>query len=482
MRKDEEWIMRKTGNLIGAGIPAALAVMASHVLMSMPAQAGDIGPDVAVSRLGLASSGTSDDFVYYGEVGGILAFSAASTSCNVGDEPAEWIDTPGDARNPVIAQNIYRLHDGKFEQLGMSWLKHSFCAVNEFTCGSCQGTNCNTLGVGCADTYWATLNGSLNQIGPRYEINPQGQGPGGVHDDIYPAPSGPDPIRGRLQVHDSDIIDGAQYFYEIHYVTHDESLDRRWNNASWREINLSGLPSPSLSGVGVGQPSVNFEEPAIMAWADADPDVTIVPFEDVPGEGRFHLGYKVTDNGDGTWTYEYALHNMNSHRGAKSFTVPVPDGVDVSDMGFHDVDYHSGDGLGGATIDGTDWAVEVTGDGVTWSTPGEKTEPNGNGLRWGSLYNFRFTATSGPDSADINVGLWRPGTPDSVSVAAVGPAGPTVCAADIAGDDGVVGIADLLAMLGAWGTDGPGSDLAEPVDVVDIADLLELLSAWGPCP
>lgn len=473
--------MQKMRCALSTGVSAGLAIVISHIALSMPALAGDIGPDVAVSRLGLNSSGSGDDFVYYGEVSGVLAFSAASTSCNVGDEPAEWIDQPVDARNPVIAQNLYRLHDGKFEQIGMSWLKHSFCAVNEFTCGSCQTTSCNTLGVGCADTYWATLNGSLSQIGPRYEINPQGQGGGGVHDDIYPAPSGPDPIRGRLQVNENDIVDDAQYVYEIHYVTHDESLDRRWNNASWREVNVSGLPSPNISGVQPGQSSVNFQEPGIMAWAEMDPEVTIVSFEDVPGEGRFHLGYKVTDNGNGTWTYEYALHNMNSHRGAKSFSVPVPDGVDVSEIGFHDVSYHSGDGLNGENIDGTDWAVETSGDAITWSTPGEKQQPNGNGLRWGSLYNFRFTATAGPDDAEINIGLWRPGTPASVDVNAVGPAGPVACAADVAGDDGQVGVSDLLALLGAWGTDGAGSDLAAPADVVNVADLLEMLGQWGPC-
>ena len=52
---------------------------------------------------------------------------------------------------------MYRLLDGKFEHIGQSWLKHSFCAVSENTCGSCQSTGCSTLGIGCADTYWSDL-------------------------------------------------------------------------------------------------------------------------------------------------------------------------------------------------------------------------------------------------------------------------------------------------------------------------------------
>ncbi|MHC5024445.1 MAG: GC-type dockerin domain-anchored protein [Planctomycetota bacterium] len=55
------------------------------------------------------------------------------------------------------------------------------------------------------------------------------------------------------------------------------------------------------------------------------------------------------------------------------------------------------------------------------------------------------------------------------------------CPADVAGDDGVVDISDLLAMLGAWGSNDPQFDL-DMSGTVDINDLLDLLSAWGPCP
>jgi len=56
------------------------------------------------------------------------------------------------------------------------------------------------------------------------------------------------------------------------------------------------------------------------------------------------------------------------------------------------------------------------------------------------------------------------------------------CPADIADDDGVVNVFDLLGLLSNWGSDGPGADLAEPNDVVNVFDLLELLASWGECP
>jgi hypothetical protein len=52
------------------------------------------------------------------------------------------------------------------------------------------------------------------------------------------------------------------------------------------------------------------------------------------------------------------------------------------------------------------------------------------------------------------------------------------CVGDI-NDDQVVDTADLLILLGNWGTSGPG-DLDEN-GVVNTADLLMLLANWGPC-
>jgi len=449
--------MRKT-LAIGA---TAVAGLVSTAAMLAPADAGDrrggVGPDVVASRIGLEATSNGDDIFYYGTSGGVRAYSLASTSCNLGDVPADWIDQPNNARNPVIAQNLYRLSDDltRIEQIGMSWVKHSFCAVNEDTCGDCQDTSCNTLGVGCADTYWATLNGQ------------QGTGPGGVHDDIYDPPSGPGAIAGRLQVKDSDIIAGARYFAEIQYVTHDEAFDRRWNNASHREVVFDGA---TMSGWRPGQGSVRQGDPAIMEWPDNNPQVEMDVFEDDPGRGRFHLGTLVTDNGDGTWTYEYALHNLNSDRAANMFSVAVPDGVSVSATGFHDVDYHSGDGWNGdSNFDGTDWPASNTAGALTWQTDDFATNPNANALRWGTMYNFRFTADTPPTAGDITVGLYKPGGRKSVVVTAQVPGGPVnQCPADIAEDDSVVDVFDLLELLAgtceaeSHGPPDPGRPLFRP--------------------
>ena len=115
---------------------------------------GIVGPDVVCWYTG-GSGGL--DMETYGSGGGIRSYAFGTTSCNWGDQVADW-GVNGNNSYPVIAQTCYRLANGRFEQIGTAWLKHSFCAVSEPGCGNCQSTPCSTLGIGCADTYWAGLN------------------------------------------------------------------------------------------------------------------------------------------------------------------------------------------------------------------------------------------------------------------------------------------------------------------------------------
>ncbi|MEM7229636.1 MAG: hypothetical protein AAF432_12565 [Planctomycetota bacterium] len=487
--------------------------------------AGSIGPDIYPSRLGLTSFGSgSDDFDYYGAatVSGTTfsSFAIANTSCNIGDQQAEWIDTPNNARNPIISPALYRIYQGRFEQIATGWPKHSFCAVSEFTCGACQSTNCNTLGIGCADTYWAGLNGDQFGIGPRWEINPQGEGANRVHDEVFLTPDGPNVsngnvLAGRVLV-DRDLIQaGATYLAEIHLVTHDEPLANRYNNASYRWVSVTNT---SIFGVGFngqpssGQASMRPFTPAIYGWQEADPSVVIVPVtenEDGLGNGgRFHVGYKVTDNGDGTWTYVYAVHNLNSDRGGQSFRVPVGEGVTLSNIDFHDVHYHSGDRVNKTTgssdwndnISGTDWSVDTSGGFIEWSTDSFASDQNANALRWGTTYTFSFDADSGPVAADSEIGLYKGGTGPSTLTASVdGPEGMplgTPCPTDCSPDNGdgtfgndVTNIDDLLEVINSFGAAGGPCDSAPDNgdgtfgnNIVNIDDLLNVINNFGPCP
>src|SRR5262245_47108938 len=133
---------------------AALALVAGATAIAAQV------PDVIVYDIGVSGS-DEHDIAYYGQSGGIAAYSFATQSCNKGTAPLDWYDGAGDTRHPAIGQNLFRYANGHFEQLGYSWLKHGFCAVSEIEafCQPCMpDSGCDELGVGCADTYWSTLN------------------------------------------------------------------------------------------------------------------------------------------------------------------------------------------------------------------------------------------------------------------------------------------------------------------------------------
>jgi hypothetical protein len=353
----------------------------------------------------------------WGAVGDITGFSVATYSCNIGTCWLNWISSTNE--HPVIAQNLYRLKDGRFEQIGQSWLKHGFFALSDELCDTgCISTDGSHLGVNCADPYSAGLNGTQGRLGPRSEVNP--------YTGEFPYPFGTlgqegDAIYKRLQVHDADLDPalnaGAQYFVEGHYIASDDAaVGNADNNASYREVFVTGFPGNfnlDLTG------DTMRRSPAIGAWSVLDATAKGGNIK-VSGDGQFNLYSKATDLGGGMWSYEYAIHNLNVNRAAGAFRVPIPAGAQITNIGFHDVDYHSGE-----PYDGTDWTSAVVTNTnpneVVWTTEPHSVNPNANALRWGTLYNFRFDANVAPIYSGVTIDLFLPGTPAGASGSAFIP-------------------------------------------------------------
>lgn len=483
--------------IVGAAAVAGLSFLAaSYTPADAGIESGINGPDVTASQIGIDAP-DNHNFAYYGTQNGIRAYSMASTSCNTqwGSNPAPDVQAVWNPplNNPVISQALYRMNNAKtrFEQIGLSWVKWSFCAADESGCGPCQNSGtCDTLGIGCADTYWATLNASTQYCGPRWEINPQGQGPGQVHDSSHVSPG--NSYNACMWVKETDFTAGSRYFGEIQYICHDEQLERRWNNASYREVFFN-LFDATMTGAAGGQDSVYRGWSALHAWKDNNPDVEIAYVEDDPGAGRFEIACLVTENKDGTWNYEYAVHNLNSHRAARGFEVPMPAGANITNVQFRDVQhaYHHNDGWGGTqNFDNTDWPVTVGPNNVSWLTSAFNTDPNANALRWGTTYNYRFRANAAPVKGNAVITMYRDraGGRPTVEVSTLIPEGipAPICPADLTGSggtpDGMVDVNDLFLLLAGFGADGPGADLAPATNVIDVNDLFVLLAAFGTCP
>ncbi len=407
------------------------------------------GPDVIVGEL----TGVTN----YSSSGGIESFSVGTTSCNVGDTTLFWL--ANNNLHPVIAQNFFRLNNGRFEQLSQSWLKHGFFALQLNACGcGCisAGGSGTALGVGCSDPYSSNLNGQQSNLGPKFQVD--------AHTGVFaypPAnPSWSGPVARRLQIKISDIDanqqGGGKYFVEGQYVTQDDSASSHQNNnASHREVLVSGSGNSwnfSLTS------STQRERPAIRAWKDNDPTVEERNVQ-IPGEGLVIVGAKATDLGGGQWHYEYAVHNLNSDRSIGSFSVPCAAGITVTNIGFHDVDYHSGEPFAA-----TDWPGAHIGNEVVWQTESFATNTNANAIRWGTLYNFRFDADVAPVFNDVSLGLFKPGgagDPNAVNTNIITPPtffGPQDCNAN--------GIEDQLDILGGSSTDCNINGIPDDCDIL----------------
>ena len=395
------------------------------------------GPDVIVGDLEAVEQAGSDATS--------VGLGVGTVSCNNGDQPINWHPLPN-TDHPIIPQNLYRMSGGadnteRFEQIGQSWMKHAFFALEEFICGTCNTSPpCVTgdqLCPGCADTYDVSLNYNQEGIGSRAWANP--------FTGVFP--SNPDPnnhsghnhtgTSHRVTVAMSDLIPaqnpGAAYIAEAQYISLTEytwcqahpGQCNMYNNASYRPFTVSGGPTnftftPVSSTVRM--------QPAIQAWAATGS--TVNQIEPDPGnDGIWFMGYKVTNPSVGVWHYEYALYNQNLDRAIQSFSVPIGAGVNVSNIGFHAPPQEPGfphDGTqGDAGYSSTPWDVDQQTSSITWSTETFATNENANAIRFGTLYNFRFDADQPPQTTNATVGFFKTGSPMTVEIQAPGGGGVT---------------------------------------------------------
>lgn len=424
-----------------------------------PRTGQSFGPDVICSDI--------YSYKNWGVENNIAAFSVGTLACNKGTSPVNWhagtSELP-DNRHPVIAQNLYRYKDGRFLHIGQSWLKHGFCAVDgEDFCFVCQKTNdCGILGVGCSDPYAAELNGAQGGLSPKYQVNPaNGSFSYPLHNPAYTGIAA-----RRLQVSTADLPTGVpqlsdRFYVEAQYLAADDSIaGNAGNNVSYRQVNFLG---PLMAGFPTDTVA---EKPAIYAWQAIDPEVEISVLN-VPFDGRFILGYRVTHVGR-DYIYEYALYNQNSDRAGRSLTVPAREGVVITLPAFHDVNYHSGE-----PYDNTDWAYQRTATELKWSGGTFSQNTNANALRWGTLYNFSFRSNRPPRSAHVRLELFKPNTPSAFDITALAP----TPLEDI-NMDGEVDSDDLMLLFGAWASTNISADLTSD-GMVDVKDLFALLAAWG---
>jgi hypothetical protein len=380
------------------------------------------GPDVIVGDLPSMAEGGSN--------GTQVGLEIGTTSCNNGTQPVDWYQLPNND-HPVIPQNFYRMsaNTDRIEQVGQSWLKHAFEALEDDQCSlGCNTSGCSTgltLCTGCSDTYGASLNGQQSGLGSRAWVNPfTGYFPGSNPNPANHSGHTHTGASHRVLVNMSDLNTslnaGATYFAESQYVAPNEytwchsnpGQCNMYNNVSYRQYSVTGTTSFTFSPVGA---TVRMQ-PAIQAWTGA----TISQFKPDPSnDGIGLVGYKVTNPSTGVYHYEYAIYNENLDRAVQMFSVPLGNGITVNNVGFHAPPQEPGwanDGtLNNAGFSSTPWTPTQTANALTWACETYAQNQNANAIRWGTLYNFRFDSNKAPMVGTVTLGFFKTGAPITMS-------------------------------------------------------------------
>ena len=480
----------KIGTIIGTLGLGGLAVFIGQMdAIALPGGGNDggvaAGPDVIVGALPNISAFGQGIWPVTGGTT-YVAYSVGTTSCNIGNQQLLWNPNPS-VTHPVMPQGIYRVKNGVMQQVGQSWVKHGFCALQETLCGACTpaGSGCPTvLGVGCSDPYSSSLNGSQSDLKSRYGINAAT----GVYSGTYAnpaAPTGyPTNIRCRITVPKNDLDPtlntGAKYVIEGMYIQpQDAASGNSANNGSYRTFTVGSTYSTS-TGYALTLTGTTIQMiPAIYYWQNQHTDVATRDY-DVAGDGRFIVASRAFLNANGTYHYAYAVANFNSDRNGSYFSVPVPASVTVTNITAVSPFNHSGD-----TAANTPWTSTNTGGVLTWSCPAAASESVAHSIRWGTMHTFEFDANTAPTSASsiLTVGIWKPATTTSpaTSISVLGYKPTTYIPPCASGDincDGAVNGMDLAYLFSCWESATPACDLNGD-GFSDSLDLAVLLANWS---
>ena len=310
---------------------------------------------------------------------------------------------------------MYRVSNGRLEQIGASGLKHAFLTLNT-NCGCPQG---DILWVSCEDTYSVGTNDSSGSLGPRNEITAHTgvwRRCGSIFDtncdgvpNGTPGFSGPTDKR-RLSVLETDLqVAGAEYYFDGWYVVRDD-VDI-FNTMAYRKV------TPTLGGTtwSFGPLGPQVFGAAINAWVNpTSPGPNADNQRLNTGEGHLTLAVRATDLGAGRWRYDYALMNHDYDNGIISFSVPLPAGAMVTNTYFHDVDRDAS----------TDWVPKITpGAEIRWQPPKTARTPVDYFMDWGLLYTFSFevdAAPTAPLDGRIQLGVLE-GLTRTMSMKILGP-------------------------------------------------------------
>jgi len=371
------------------------------------------------------------DLSYTGRRGGAFpngeaGFMMGHSWCNTGTVDLPWASQSGGVmvdQFPRIAFLLARESAGRMVQIsGRSFCKYSPIAYN-FQTGPCLP--CNVSGgsfffVGCSDTYGSGINEDQMNLGPSDELNPwlgTWNLVGSYFDRGDPAVGGAaatdsaksltfsqvaafDSVKNRITVRENEIIAGANYYGQVQAVVQGEPSTNRGNNISNRQLTINQNGTTFTTG----SAGASVAGSVLTRWQGA----MIGSGDNGSGDGHFVVGAKTTGPVGGMWHYEFAIHNVDNHRGGGKIRIPLAPGAIVQNVGFRDLDL----------VGNNDWSFSIGTNEITFSDNGT------NPIDWNTIYNVWFDCSIQPGAGSLVIDQARPGTGGpSVAVATQVPSG-----------------------------------------------------------
>lgn len=398
-----------------SSLPSTIGAL-GLILGSLAAQSNAI-PGTDINVFGVDSPS------YYGRVGsahptGTAGFAIGHSMANCGTVHIPWSGFSSGLlidNHVKIAFLLARESNGRMVQIsGKSFCKHSRTAFN-FSgggpCAPCQTGPAAHFRIGCYDVYSAGFNSNWGILGPTTEIDPWlgTWNPLGSYFDVgdpaqanYPQPAdrsqslvttGFTQVKNRLAVDERDlVVPGSTFYGQNQVVIIGEPVANRGNNLVSRGMNFTW----NGSNWGVSMTGGAVHGSVLTRWSGASWDLAGNGTDD----GRFLVAVKVTGPVDGMWHYEYAVHNLDNHRGGASLRIPLCDEARIANLGFHDIDDNPLN----------EWTTSRGGGELRFQAGID------NPLDWNTFYNFYFDSDAAPIPGDVLVDEARIG-PGALSVA-----------------------------------------------------------------
>lgn len=295
------------------------------------------------------------------------------------------------AQHPFLIWNMYREVDGRFEQIGVSGVKHAFLTINSSCLANCEDSH--ILWPGCEDVYGTGNNDSGGALGPREKITAFtgeweqqcsffDQDCNNSQDN-----SSNSTDENRMVVASSDLdVAGATYYVSSWYVIRDDI--NIFNTMGYKQYSVSvdGSGNASLSqltSLQNGPASDQYVMPDSFDLQAGTASERILR----DGEGHLTVAVKVVDLGGGQYRYNYMVENHDYDPQVQSISLPLSEFSSMTDFVFADADENVGN----------DWTITHANNTLTLQAPQD------NEIDWGILYSFSFTTDGTPTAGDVTL-------------------------------------------------------------------------------